>query len=187
MHLHKNIPIGAGMGGGSANAAFALRLLNELFALALSPEQLENYARRLGSDCAFFIRNKPVFAYEKGDVFREINLDLNDYGCVVVYPDIHITTAEAYLQVKAQMPATPLLSLLQQPINTWKEQVKNDFESALFPRYPVLAKLKTALYDQGALYASMTGSGSAVFGIFAPGEVTVPAFPAAYRVWQGRL
>jgi len=188
MHLHKHIPIGAGLGGGSADAAFALRLLNELFTLELSVEQLENYARRLGSDCAFFIQNKPVFATERGDVFEELNVDLKGYGCLVVYPDIHITTAEAFSQVVPQTPEQPLTNSLQQPITTWKDKVKNDFEKALFPRYPVLAALKETLYNQGALYAAMTGSGSSVYGIFAPGqEIKVPAFPATYRVWQGQL
>ena len=187
MHLHKNIPIGAGLGGGSADAAFALKLLNELFELKLTTEQLQHYARRLGSDCAFFIRNQPVFATERGDVFREIALDLTGYGCTVVYPNIHITTAEAYSQVVPQEPAQPLLTALQQDISTWKETVKNDFELALFPRYPVLGEIKEQFYRMGALYAAMTGSGSAVFGIFAPEQVMEPTFPAGFRVWQGKL
>jgi len=187
MHLHKNIPIGAGLGGGSADAAFALRLLNDLFRLNLNAEQLQDYARRLGSDCAFFIRNQPVFATEKGDIFQDIKLDLTGYGCTVVYPDLHITTAEAYSQVIPQAPGQPLLAALQQDISTWKYTVKNDFEVALFPRYPMLAEIKEQLYQSGALYASMTGSGSAVFGIFPKDQVMEPTFPAAYRVWRGLL
>jgi 4-diphosphocytidyl-2-C-methyl-D-erythritol kinase len=187
MHLHKNIPIGAGLGGGSADAAFALRLLNELFGLNLTTAQLQEYARGLGSDCAFFIWNQPVFATGRGDVFQDISLDLTGYGCTVVYPDLHITTAEAFGQLVPQAPAQPLLDTLQQDISTWKDTVKNDFEKALFPRYPVLGELKAELYRQGALYASMTGSGSAVFGLFAPGQAMEPTFPAAYRVWHGLL
>ncbi|KAA5546710.1 4-(cytidine 5'-diphospho)-2-C-methyl-D-erythritol kinase [Adhaeribacter rhizoryzae] len=187
MHLHKNIPIGAGMGGGSADSAFALKLLNDLFKLNISTEQLEDYARRLGSDCAFFIRNKPVFAIEKGDIFQDIKLDLTGYGCTVVYPDLHITTAEAYSQVVPQAPAEPLLTALQENISTWQETVKNDFEAALFPRYPVIGEVKAQLYQAGALYAAMTGSGSAVFGIFPKEQAMELTFPAAYRVWRGLL
>ncbi|MGV3585823.1 MAG: 4-(cytidine 5'-diphospho)-2-C-methyl-D-erythritol kinase [Adhaeribacter sp.] len=187
MHLHKNIPIGAGMGGGSADAAFALKLLNDLFKLNIGTEQLEDYARRLGSDCAFFIRNKPVFAVEKGDIFEDIKLDLTGYGCTVVYPDLHITTAEAYSQVVPQTPAQPLFTALQEDISTWKDTVKNDFEAALFPRYPVIGEIKAQLYQAGALYAAMTGSGSAVFGIFPQEHTMAVSFPAAYRVWRGLL
>jgi 4-diphosphocytidyl-2-C-methyl-D-erythritol kinase len=187
MHLHKNIPIGAGLGGGSADAAFALRLLNDLFGLKLDAEALEDYARRLGSDCAFFIRNKPVFATERGDVFQDLALDLSGYRCLLVYPDRHITTAEAYGQVVPRQPAVPLRELLQQDISTWKDQVKNDFEAALFPRYPELGQIKDRLYEHGALYAAMSGSGSTVFGLFPPQTATYPDFPAHYRVWQGQL
>lgn len=187
MHLHKNIPIGAGLGGGSADAAFALRLLNELFNLGLGPEALENYARQLGSDCAFFIRNKPVFATGRGDEFRPVDLDLAGYSCLLVYPDLHITTAEAYGLVVPQKPQAPLLDLLQQDVGSWRQQVRNDFEAALFPRYPQLARIKDQLYGAGALYAAMSGSGSTIFGLFPPGTATYPDFPAHYRVWQGLL
>jgi len=188
MHLHKNIPIGAGMGGGSADAAFALCLCNDLFQLNLSLDRLEDYARRLGSDCAFFVRNKPVFARERGDVFETINLDLSGYFCAIVYPDLHITTAEAFGLVKTEMPEVPLKNCLEQDIITWKDTVRNDFETALFPRYPVLAQIKDYMYNQGAIYASMTGSGSAIFGLFRE-DVSVKewAFPAAYQMWQGQL
>ena len=188
MHLHKNIPIGAGLGGGSADAAFALRLYNSLFQLNLSPEALEDYARRLGSDCAFFIRNKPVFARERGDVFETIDLDLSSYYGVIVYPDIHITTAEAYSLVKIEQPEYSLKDALAQDISTWRDKVQNSFEDALFPKYPVLAQIKDFLYNQGAVYAAMTGSGSAIYGLFRT-EVTLKewAFPAAYQLWQGPL
>ncbi|WP_026463009.1 4-(cytidine 5'-diphospho)-2-C-methyl-D-erythritol kinase [Adhaeribacter aquaticus] len=187
MHLHKHIPIGAGMGGGSADAAFALKLLNDLFKLNLTADILEEYARKLGSDCAFFIQNKPVYATERGDVFSPLSLDLTGFHCVVVYPEIHITTAEAYGLVKAQAPGYSLYEVLQTPINNWKAFIKNDFEQALFPKYPELGQIKSSLYEQGALFASMTGSGSAVFGIFEKDFSTELAFPAAYRVWKGLL
>jgi 4-diphosphocytidyl-2-C-methyl-D-erythritol kinase len=187
MHLHKHIPIGAGLGGGSADAAFALRLLNDLFQLQLGPEALEAYARQLGSDCAFFIRNQPVFATGRGDRFEPLPVTLAGYRCLLVYPDLHITTAEAYGLVRPQKPQAPLFDLLQQDISTWRHQVHNDFETALFPRYPQLAALKARLYEQGALYAAMSGSGSTVFGLFPPETATYPDFPAPYRVWQGEL
>lgn len=187
IHLHKNIPIGAGLGGGSADAAFTLRLLNSLFELNLTPEILEDYARQLGSDCAFFIRNVPVFATERGDVFKPLALNLAGINCVIVYPDLHITTAEAYNLVKPQLPVRPLLISLQQPINTWKETISNDFEKALFPQYPILKQIKEELYIKGAVYASMTGSGSAIFGLFKEEPATALNFPAHFRVWRGPL
>lgn len=188
IHLHKNIPIGAGLGGGSADATFTLRLLNDLFDLQLPTEKLEDYARGLGSDCAFFVQNKPVFALERGDVFKEATLNLSGYVCAVIYPDLHITTAEAYQNVVPQPPAEDLCTLLQQPVARWKDRVQNDFEKALFSRYPVLPALKQHLYAAGALYASLTGSGSAVFGIFPPdftGKLSVAG--ATYSIWQGTL
>ncbi|MCB2379661.1 4-(cytidine 5'-diphospho)-2-C-methyl-D-erythritol kinase [Hymenobacter sp. BT635] len=188
MHLHKAVPIGAGLGGGSGDAAFALRALNELFSLALTPEQLQHYARRLGSDCAFFIENKPVFAYEKGDVFEPVALDLAGVACKVVYPNLHISTAEAYSRIAPRTPRHALRPSLAQPLATWRETVTNDFEEVLTPHYPVLAAVKAALYAAGATYASLSGSGSAVYGLF-PGREQPPqiAFPAEYQVWDGQL
>ncbi|UOG77208.1 4-(cytidine 5'-diphospho)-2-C-methyl-D-erythritol kinase [Hymenobacter tibetensis] len=187
-HLHKVVPIGAGLGGGSADAAFALRALSELFELKLTSETLIGYARRLGSDCAFFVANKPVFAYEKGDVFEDISLDLTGTACKVVYPGLHISTAEAYARVQPQPPRHDLRSALSQPLETWRETVSNDFEDALTPTYPVLREIKQQLYAAGAAYASLSGSGSAVYGLF-PGLELPPnlALPAEYLVWDGRL
>ncbi|MBC6607098.1 4-(cytidine 5'-diphospho)-2-C-methyl-D-erythritol kinase [Hymenobacter sp. BT188] len=188
MHLHKIVPIGAGLGGGSADAAFALRALNELFELKLSPEILETYARRLGSDCAFFIQNKPVFAHEKGDVFAPIDLNLTGVACKVIYPNLHISTGEAYSRVAPRTPRHDLRASLAQPIETWRNTVSNDFEEALTPHYPVLGELKAALYAAGAAYASLSGSGSAVYGLF-PGREMPPNVPVAadYLVWSGVL
>ncbi|MBK0404916.1 4-(cytidine 5'-diphospho)-2-C-methyl-D-erythritol kinase [Adhaeribacter sp. BT258] len=187
MHLHKNIPIGAGLGGGSADAAFALKGLNELFELNLTPEQLENYARKLGADCAFFIRNKPVYAYAKGDEFEPVTMNLSGYKVMIVYPEIHITTAEAYGKIKPKPAKIPVKEAVQNAMETWPKTVFNDFETALFPTYPILPQLKKQFFEAGARYASMTGSGSAVFGIFQteiPAELT---FPDNFRSWHGRL
>jgi 4-diphosphocytidyl-2-C-methyl-D-erythritol kinase len=187
LYLHKMVPIGAGLGGGSADAAFALKAANDLFGLALSVEVLESYARRLGSDCAFFIRNKPVLAVEKGDVFEEIHLSLAGTACVVVYPNLHISTAEAYGRIVPQPPHFPLREALAQPLATWRETVSNDFETALTPAYPVLAEIKQQLYEAGAAYASLSGSGSAVYGLW-PDAVPVPmTWPAEFTMWQGVL
>jgi 4-diphosphocytidyl-2-C-methyl-D-erythritol kinase len=187
LYLHKIVPIGAGLGGGSADAAFALKAANDLFSLNLSIETLESYARRLGSDCAFFIQNKSVLAVEKGDVFEEINLSLTGATCVVVYPDLHISTAEAYARITPQLPLHPLRAALAQPMNTWRTTVSNDFETALTPSHPVLADIKQQLYEAGATYASLSGSGSAVYGLWESGEPVATPWPAEYTVWQGVL
>jgi len=186
MHLHKVIPIGAGLGGGSSDGAFTLKLLNDLFSLHLETPTLEDYARRIGSDCAFFIRNQPVFCFEKGDQFEDTAIDLKNYFIVLVNPGIHISTAEAYAGIRPQMPETDLKTVLLQPIAEWKEQVHNDFEKELGLKYPTIAQLKHNLYRQGALYASMTGSGSTVYGIFER-ETDLQAIFPDYAVWQGQL
>jgi 4-diphosphocytidyl-2-C-methyl-D-erythritol kinase len=187
LYLHKIVPIGAGLGGGSADAAFALKAANDLFGLGLSLDALEDYARRLGSDCAFFIQNKPVLAVEKGDVFEAINLNLTGTGCVVVYPSLHISTAEAYARIVPQLPQHPLREALAQPMSTWRNIVSNDFETALSPAHPVLAEIRQQLYDAGATYASLSGSGSAVYGLWERGEPAALAWPTDYTVWQGML
>jgi 4-diphosphocytidyl-2-C-methyl-D-erythritol kinase len=186
MHLHKIVPIGAGLGGGSADAAFALKLLNDQFTLGLSVSHLQVYARKLGSDCAFFIENKPAYCLEKGDVFEEIAIDLSGYYILLVYPNIAISTAEAYVNVRPRKPEQSLRQHLQEPIETWRHVVHNDFEASLFPSYPVLSGIKQQLYDSGAVYASMSGSGSTVYGIFNAPPL-VPNQFSDYNVWQGRL
>ncbi len=187
MHLHKVIPMGAGLGGGSSDAAFAIKLLNKLFDLNLTVEEQQNYARQLGSDCAFFIENKPVIAIEKGDVFTETDLSLSGYSCVIVYPGIHITTAEAYSNVTPEKPSCNIETILKQDITLWKDLLVNDFERSLFPKYPELQALKENLYEAGAVYASMTGSGSAVYGIFKGDEPANLVFPQHYLIWKGLL
>ncbi len=186
MYLLKNVPIGAGMGGGSADAAFALKLLNDKFDLKISTENLENYARKLGSDCAFFVQNKPMYCFDKGDQFADIEIDIKGKHLVLVYPNLHISTAEAYAGVKPQKPKTDLREALKLPITDWKNCVENDFETALFEKYPVLPKIKNQLYEQGAGYASMTGSGSTLFGIF-ESEPTLSNNYGDYAVWKGQI
>ncbi|MFD3000798.1 4-(cytidine 5'-diphospho)-2-C-methyl-D-erythritol kinase [Pontibacter toksunensis] len=187
MHLHKVIPMGAGLGGGSADAAFTLRILNKLFELNLSADALENYARQLGSDCAFFVRNKPVIATEKGDVFEHLNLDLSGYTCVIVYPNIHITTAEAYGSIQPKAPTCTMNLLLKQDVKVWQDVLLNDFEAVLFPKYPELPQVKEKLYAAGASYAAMTGSGAAIYGLFEGGAPDDLVFPGHYLVWKGAL
>ena len=186
MHLLKIVPIGAGLGGGSADAAFALKILNDFFALNLTPNTLENYARLLGSDCAFFIQNKPQFCHEKGDQFADISLSLKGKFIVMVYPNLHISTAEAYSGVQPQKTDVNLLTALQLPVSEWSHIIRNDFENHLFEKYPVLPQIKAQLYAHGAQYASMTGSGSTIYGIFE--EATdLKNFFAPHVVWKGEL
>lgn len=164
--LHKHIPIGAGLGGGSADAAFFIRLVNNLCNLNLSTDQMLDYARRLGADCAFFIQNKPLFAFEKGDQFEAINLDLSKYKIILVMPPVHVSTSEAYRGVKPTPVKHSLYDLISEPIQEWKHLIKNDFEESVFKNHPQIRGVKASLYEAGAVYASMSGSGASVFGIF---------------------
>lgn len=166
IHLHKNIPIGAGLGGGSADAAFFIRQMNNMFKLGLDVESMMNYARKLGADCAFFINNKPVYAFNKGDEFEPAELDLSAYQLALVMPPVHVSTAQAYGGIKPQPSTTSLKELVKLPVAEWKHHIKNDFEKHIFEAFPVIEKVKNALYDAGALYACMSGSGASVFGIF---------------------
>lgn len=166
IHLLKQIPIGAGLGGGSSDAAFFIKLVNHYFKLNLSNETMENYCRQLGSDCAFFVRNEPVFAYGRGDQFKPIQLDLKNYKLVIIKPEIHIATASAYADVKPQRPVEAIETLIEMPPTEWKDRLKNDFEQSAFTAYPELHAIKMKLYQVGAVYASMSGSGSALFGLF---------------------
>lgn len=166
IHLHKHIPIGAGLGGGSADAAFFIRLVNQNFNLGMTDEHMMDYARKLGADCAFFIQNKPVFAFEIGDEFEPIRLDLSKYKIVLVMPPVHVSTAEAYRGVKPAPVKESLMDLIYEPVADWKKFIKNDFEASVFQNHPEIRGVKAALYEAGALYASMSGSGASVFGIF---------------------
>ena len=166
VNLHKVLPMGAGLGGGSSDAAFFLKLANKQLKLNLSTEKLTEMTRKLGSDCTFFIENTPVFAFGKGDEFEAININLNKCYILVVYPGIHSNTKEAYDGVVPKFPEKSIKQILNQPIETWKNELLNDFEKSIFKKYPEIEKLKNTLYHNGALYASLSGSGSAVFGIF---------------------
>ncbi|TZF85011.1 4-(cytidine 5'-diphospho)-2-C-methyl-D-erythritol kinase [Pedobacter sp. BS3] len=184
IHLHKHIPIGAGLGGGSADAGFFIRLLNDKFQLNLSLAQMEVYARRLGADCAFFLHNKPVYAFGKGDEFEPLALNLAEYFTVLVMPDVHVSTAEAYRGVKPAEPAYSLRDAVRLPVEEWKSIIKNDFELSVFTNHPEVRGVKAALYEAGALYAAMSGSGASVFGIFKQ-EIALPDLEAENVVFYG--
>lgn len=166
IHLFKHIPTEAGLGGGSADCAFMIKLLNEKFRLGLSVKEMEQYAAQLGADCPFFIQNQPVFASGTGNIFEPIELTLKGYHLVLVKPDTPISTKEAFSNIHPKHPEVSLKEIATQPIENWKGLMKNDFEESIFPCHPEIAAIKDKLYDLGAVYASMTGSGSAVYGIF---------------------
>jgi len=166
IHLHKQIPIGAGLGGGSADGAFTLKALNELFDLQLNNTQLEKYALELGADCPFFIENIPKYVTGIGEQMTEIDLDLSAYDMKFIFPELHISTADSYSGIISQIPEANLLDLINQPIENWKGKVKNDFAVTAFAKYPQLQEMKNQLYADGAIYASMTGSGSVLYGVF---------------------
>lgn len=186
IHLLKAVPIGAGLGGGSADAAFTIKALNQLFSLNISTQRQQDYARTLGSDCAFFIQNEPKYCFGKGDQFEEIALRLTGCWIVLVNPGLHISTAEAYGGVVPRQPAHDLRTLLRQPIVTWRDFVKNDFETHLFKNNPVLSQKKQQLYGLGAQYASMSGSGSTLYGIFDKEPETENNFGDS-TVWKGEM
>ncbi len=166
LHLHKVVPFGAGLGGGSADAAFTLKMLNEIFSLGLPSEKLENYAAQIGADCPFFIQNIPTFAHGIGNQFEEVNLDISGFSIVIVKPNIPVSTSEAYGNIVPSPAVFNLKEIEHLAIENWEGVIRNDFEKSIFPLYPEIENLKNKLYELGAVYASMSGSGSAVFGIF---------------------
>ncbi|OMP77160.1 4-(cytidine 5'-diphospho)-2-C-methyl-D-erythritol kinase [[Flexibacter] sp. ATCC 35208] len=169
IHLHKHIPIGAGLGGGSADAAFMLMHLNQRFQLGLTTEQLVEYAAALGSDCPFFVLNKACYATGRGEVMTPVELDLKGWTFVLVYPDIHVNTGWAFKQLTPGEPDISLLEVIKRPVEEWKGLMKNDFEIPIFSAHPELAQIKEEMYRQGAVYATMSGSGSSIVGIFPKG------------------
>lgn len=183
IHLHKLIPFGAGLGGGSADAAFMLKLLNDFFELHLPEEELLRYATALGSDCAFFIPNRPAFACGKGELLEPVELTLKAYRLVLVKPDFGVSTPDAYRGMLPAAASFDLRRLEGLPVEEWKQAVRNDFEKNVFRQYPRLASLKQRLYEGGALYASLTGSGSAVYGIFKREQQNLPDFPECW-MWK---
>ena len=175
IHLHKIIPMGAGLGGGSSDGAFTLLMLNELFTLNLTQTELINYAAQLGSDCPFFIVNQAAHATGRGEILQPINIDLSNYTFALIHPGIHISTAWAFQQIKPGVKEKTIAAIIQAPIQTWKDHLINDFEQAVFGAHPLLHTIKSELYQQEALYASLSGSGSSIFGIFPKGHSLNPA------------
>ena len=184
--LEKMSPVGAGLGGGSADAAFTIRELDRMFSLGLDEEAMTSYAASLGSDCPFFIRNKPVFATGIGNLFEPVELSLKGYHLCLVKPDVAVSTAEAYALVKPARPAVSLKTIIQKPVSEWREAMVNDFEASVFPKHPVIRQIKEQLYEAGALYAAMSGSGSSVFGLFDQPTDLRDRFRGCF-VWEGAL
>lgn len=185
VHLHKQIPFGAGLGGGSADGAFMLNLLNDFFELNLSPDDLKHYAVQLGADCPFFIDNQSAMATGIGEILHPIELNLSGYHLALIKPDIHVSTPEAYRGIIPSHPSTSLKEDIHRPIEEWKEVIKNDFETSVFAQYPLIGEIKEQLYEQGALYAAMSGSGSSVYGIFKNAPI-LSGFEQHY-CWIGEL
>lgn len=186
IHLHKILPMGAGVGGGSADAAFMLRSLNSLFKLNLSQAVLKSYAVELGSDCAFFLQDQPMLAEGKGEILTGAPVSLKGKYLVLVKPDVHVATADAYAGVVPAKPVNRLQDVLQLPIDSWRDKLVNDFEPSVFKKFPVIAELKSRLYKNGAVYACMSGSGASVFGIF-NSPVDLKAEFATADYWGGIL
>ena len=186
IHLHKLIPIGAGLGGGSSDAAYMLKSINKKFRINLSDQELISLANRIGSDCAFFIYNQPVYADERGNNLHKISLSLKGFYLVLVYPEIHISSSDAYAGIKPGKPDTSLIKLIEAPIEDWKFLIKNDFEENVFNLYPEIKKIKQKLYEIGAIYSSMSGSGSSVYGIF-KNAVEIENIFNDYFVWTSYL
>lgn len=177
MHLHKNVPMGAGLGGGSADGAAALQILNELGQLRLCETQLLAYAERLGSDCPFFIKTGPQLARGKGEVLSPVALPLKGYTLLLVCPPVHVPTAAAFSRIQPGAALSPaaLQQLLAEGPESWKDALSNQFEASVFSQFPQIEKIKRTLYRLGATYAAMTGSGSAVFGLFKTGQLPAAA------------
>ncbi len=183
IHIHKNIPSGAGLGGGSSDAAFLLKSLNNRYSFELNQEQLEELAGRIGSDCPFFIKNNPRLVSGKGEFLQEIHLSLKGYYLILVYPGMQVSTAEAYSEIIPSNKSPNLRELAREPVDRWKYSIINQFEDPVFRKYPPLADIRKELYDMGAVYASMTGSGSAIYGLFSS-EVNIPQQFSDYFIFR---
>jgi len=187
IYLQKHIPSGAGMGGGSADGAFMLKLLNDKFSLGLSLEELEAIASQLGADCPFFIKNEPIFATGTGNVFSPINISLKGLYILIIKPAVFVSTRDAFSLITPDYPEKRITDIIQQPVEEWKNSLVNDFEKSVFAQYPEIGNAKDKLYESGAIYASMSGSGSSLYGIFkAPVDKPELIFPD-YFIWQGKL
>ena len=166
IYMYKQIPSGAGLGGGSSDAAFMMKTLNAMFSLGLGDDELERRVAVLGADCAFFVRNLPVFATGIGNIFSPLELSLAGWHLVLVKPDIFVSTKEAYAGIRPHRPATPVTDIVRRPVEEWRGLLDNDFEEGIFALHPAIAGIKEQLYARGAAYAAMSGSGSSVFGLF---------------------
>lgn len=188
IHLLKNIPFGAGLGGGSSNAAFMIKLLNQTYSLGLTNDELRQFAVKIGADCSFFIDSKPSFATNIGDQLEEIDLSLDNYYFVVIKPDITVSTKEAYKLIVPTKPEVSLKEIVKMPIKKWRELMHNDFETPIFKKHPVIGEIKQHLYNSGAVYASMSGSGTSVYGFFEEQPIVSfsDSFPD-YFVWKNYL
>ncbi len=186
IHLHKVVPIGAGLGGGSANAAILMKELNNAYNLGISIKRLEELASYIGSDCPFFIQNKAVFARGRGEVFETVDLDLSNYYIYIIKPDISISTSAAFAGITPHKPAVSIKKLISKPIEQWRDYIINDFENNIFKQHPMLGEIKQNMYDIGAVYASMSGSGSAVYGIFSQEPKLIAKYKDVFN-WIGKL
>lgn len=187
IHLHKLVPMGAGLGAGSSDATATLKILSRIFSLNITEGQLTKLASKLGSDCAYFMYERPMLGTGKGDVLNPITFTLKDKFVVIVIPPVHVSTAEAYQGIIPSHPKTSIQTILENdPIENWKDRLVNDFEENIFKKYPAIAEVKSKLYAQGAQYASMSGSGSSVFGIFNSTIDLKEQFPGM-TYWSGRL
>jgi len=185
LHLHKVIPFGAGLGGGSSDAAFLLKGLNDHFELGLFVSQLKKYAVELGADCSFFLENKPAFACGIGEELQNIDFSLKGYFIVLVKPPFGVGTREAYAEIKPSLPKKSLLDSIKLSPDKWQDCIVNDFEASVFPHYPAIAEIKTKLIDHGAVYAAMSGSGSSVFGLFkTEPQMANEDFGQGYLIWK---
>ena len=186
VHLLKAIPFGAGLGGGSSDAAYMLKLLNSFARLDIPVERLEEMASAIGADCPFFVRNTPVFATGTGNIFEPVTLSLKGYYLCLVKPDIAVSTPEAYAMITPGQPVVSLKEIVNRPLEEWKDTMVNDFERSVFPKYPLIRQIKETLYEAGAVYASMSGSGSSVFGLFTSPVKLKDNYPSCF-VWEGEL
>lgn len=186
LHLHKVVPTGAGLGGGSSDAAFVISTICNLLKLDLSVEEQKRMAAGIGADCAFFIDNRPAFASGIGDVLTPADLDLSNWWILLVKPDVSVPTKTAYSKVRPQKPLTSITEIVKRPVAEWRGLLKNDFEESVFAEYPVVGEIKDELYRRGAVYASMSGSGSSVFGLF-EAEPAMSGFAEEFFVWKGKM
>lgn len=186
IHLHKVIPIGAGLGGGSSDAVATLQLLTKIFSLEISNEKLSEYALLLGSDCPFFILNKPALAKGRGEILEPVEPLLKGYHIAVIFPDIHCNTTKAFSSVTPAVPGNSLTELYRSPVSEWANNMYNDFEQSVFIEHPSIKQIKEYLYEAGADYASLSGSGSTVYGLF-KNDIPVLNLPAAYFVYTSTL